>query len=557
MKFEVLPLGHASKRGVFFGIFLVVLASLAQAQTLTTNLQIPKPTVGAPIPQTQSTLRTALDQLDSATAGRLSKSVAGGSDVTLTTTEARNAVLEFTGILTGNINVIVPTKARKYIVYNNTTGAFTLTVKTSGGTGIAVTQATRVWLYCDATNVVQLDAGSTGANSALSNLASVSINTSLLAQAGVDLGSTLKPFRDLYLFGGGTYGTNYFKITGTPTAARVFTLPDLASSTFALIAGAQTFSGKVFDNTNIFNSYHDVTRIVAPSNPASGSLRLFANNATGKLACLDSSGADCMPSGGGGGAPALSAVTDPTGNWSLAMGANLVTLTWAGNYGSSTAWKFAGNNTSATGPLVEINTGIGNNQVPFLVGSRGGQALKTDVLNNVIIGQTGGMSGSATDGFPMIPYISSNGEPSGTPSLGSGAIALENDGIFGEYRLWAYLNSAWRLLTPTGRLYDSQSGTGAQTIDWSLSRESIATRTLSMTGNVTLTFTSPLKSGVIVTLVLVQDATGSRLATWPASVKWPSGTAPTLSTGANKKDVFQFVWAGTNYYSLSQSIDVR
>ena len=43
-------------------------------------------------------------------------------------------------------------------------------------------------------------------------------------------------------------------------------------------------------------SYTDITRISAPSNPSSGSLRLFANNSTGKLGCLDSSGVNCFPS---------------------------------------------------------------------------------------------------------------------------------------------------------------------------------------------------------------------------------------------------------------------
>ena len=65
---------------------------------------------------------------------------------------------------------------------------------------------------------------SSGANPALSNLASVSVNTSLLAQTGVDLGSTTKPFRNVFVFGSGTYGTNYFELTGTPTGTRVFTL---------------------------------------------------------------------------------------------------------------------------------------------------------------------------------------------------------------------------------------------------------------------------------------------------------------------------------------------
>lgn len=86
--------------------------------------------------------------------GRLSKSVAGGANVTLTAAEARNEILELTGALTANINVIVPTVADQWVVYNNTTGAFTLTVKTAAGTGIAVQQGKRAILYGDETNVV-------------------------------------------------------------------------------------------------------------------------------------------------------------------------------------------------------------------------------------------------------------------------------------------------------------------------------------------------------------------------------------------------------------------
>lgn len=43
------------------------------------------------------------------------------------------------------------------------------------------------------------------------------------------------------------------------------------------------------------------------------------------------------------------------------------------------------------------------------------------------------------------------------------------------------------------------------------------------------------------TVVLRQDATGGRLVTWAANVKWPGGTTPTLSTAASAADVFQFV----------------
>jgi hypothetical protein len=90
--------------------------------------------------------------------------------------------------------------------------------------------------------------GSANANLALSNLASVSINTSLLAQTGVDLGSTTNPFRNLFLYGGGTYGATYFEDTGTPTAARVQTKQDV-TDTYVYRATTDSLSNKTFSLT--------------------------------------------------------------------------------------------------------------------------------------------------------------------------------------------------------------------------------------------------------------------------------------------------------------------
>jgi hypothetical protein len=93
--------------------------------------------------------------------------------------------------------------------------------------------------------------GSSGANTALSNLASVSINTSLLAQAGVDSGSTVKPFRDYYLFGSGTYATTYIKLTGTPTGTRTATFPD-SNTTIPIASQVITFAGPTAARTYTF-----------------------------------------------------------------------------------------------------------------------------------------------------------------------------------------------------------------------------------------------------------------------------------------------------------------
>jgi hypothetical protein len=117
-----------------------------------------------------------------------------------------------------------------------------------------------------------------GATTALDNLASVSINTSLLAQTGVDLGSTTKPFRDLYIFGSGTYATTYFKVTGTPTSTRTITIPDAtgtllnSGAAFTMGAFATDFTAAtvslpvVFVRTDTAQTYTaGVTQTFVPS----------------------------------------------------------------------------------------------------------------------------------------------------------------------------------------------------------------------------------------------------------------------------------------------------
>lgn len=86
--------------------------------------------------------------------GVTTKNVAGNTNVTLTAVEAGAGILVFTGALTGNIAVIVPAVAKSWIVSNQTTGAFSLTVKTAAGTGVAVATGKNQELWCDATNVL-------------------------------------------------------------------------------------------------------------------------------------------------------------------------------------------------------------------------------------------------------------------------------------------------------------------------------------------------------------------------------------------------------------------
>ena len=259
------------------------------------------------------------------------------------------------------------------------------------------------------------------------------------------------------------------------------------------------------------------------------------------------------------GAAAWSALTDPAGNLSLAMAANLTALTWAGNFGSSSAFKLEGNHTSPTGPLLHLKTNTSNLIPPLLIEVRGAnQRLKVGHLGDVVLGQ-GAIGATDTDGWVYLPAVGSNAMPSGTPTgqTGFAPICAYNNGANGEYDLAIYLNSRWIAVGGAYKRYDTSSGNGAQTIDFNKCQSANVTRIFTASGgNATLTFSNPPPAGSLVTVVIVQDGTGSRTITWPATVKWSGGTAPTLTTTASKRDIFQFMWDGSNYYNVAQTLNL-
>jgi hypothetical protein len=100
---------------------------------------------------TNTNLGTLLEQ---AIAGVQSITLPGG-DYTLTDfnglpDEARNAVLVLGGLLGAPCNVIAPAVEKVYIVRNFSNA--TVTIKTAGGNGVALTNAASAVVFCDGTN---------------------------------------------------------------------------------------------------------------------------------------------------------------------------------------------------------------------------------------------------------------------------------------------------------------------------------------------------------------------------------------------------------------------
>lgn len=100
--------------------------------------------------------------------GRNNKDVSGSSNITLTSGEAENIYQHLTGTLTGNIDYIFPaTQGGDFIINNGTSGAYTVTAKPDGGTGIEIPQGATVRIFIDpdasaavTTGVVLLATGS-------------------------------------------------------------------------------------------------------------------------------------------------------------------------------------------------------------------------------------------------------------------------------------------------------------------------------------------------------------------------------------------------------------
>lgn len=76
------------------------------------------------------------------------------ANVTLTPAQFSKPIIVLTGALTGNVQLTMPKLVGTWYVVNSTTGAFTVSMLTSGGTLIQLAQGGAAWVRGDGTNVL-------------------------------------------------------------------------------------------------------------------------------------------------------------------------------------------------------------------------------------------------------------------------------------------------------------------------------------------------------------------------------------------------------------------
>jgi hypothetical protein len=140
---------------------------------------------------------------------QFTKAVTTGT-YTLTSSEASNVIQKYTGILSGNVTIIVPPTVQVYYIQNATDGTvsnFTVTISTNtGGSDAIIASNQQATLICDSSNLVN-------ANTVLAGSTAISLVNGSVAAPAMNFAS--EPTTGIYRatagqFNIGILGTNRF-----------------------------------------------------------------------------------------------------------------------------------------------------------------------------------------------------------------------------------------------------------------------------------------------------------------------------------------------------------
>jgi|TARA_B100001964_G_C13801975_1_gene409161 hypothetical protein len=107
------------------------------------------------------------------------------------------------------------------------------------------------------------------------------------------------------------------------------------------------------------------------------------------------------------------------------------------------------------------------------------------------------------------------------------------------------------LITSAKLNYAEATLTDESSITWDASTQDVAKVTLA--GNRTLGSASSGTTGQFISLLIIQDGTGSRTLTWNAAYEFASDTAPTLTTTADLGDLFVFRYNGSKWLEVGRN----
>ena len=151
--------------------------------------------------------------------------------------EARNAVLVVSGTNSAIRQIVAPLVEKLYVIYNNTTGGFAITIGGVSGTTVTIPNGVTAQVYCDGTNFYSSQTGSAGnftVNGALTASGNLAVTGTSALTGNVSMAG------DLAVTGATTHTgtTTFVGIPSGPTAASGTNTTQLATTAFVQSNGS-------------------------------------------------------------------------------------------------------------------------------------------------------------------------------------------------------------------------------------------------------------------------------------------------------------------------------
>lgn len=373
----------------------------------------------------------------------------------------RCLVLDITATLSGAGTVIVPAIQKPYIVMNNSSGGYAVTVKVSGQTGVSVPNGAKVLLYNNGTDV----------GTAITYLTSLTLGTDLaVADGGTGISS------------GTSGGVPYFSSTSTMASSAA-----LAANALVIGGGAGAAPATTTTGTGV------VTAIGNNTNSASG------------LAVLGAGGTLAVAQGGTNATatPTAGAVAYGTGTAYAFTSAGTAGYVLQSNGSSAPTWvaaatgdvtasgnnAFTGANTFYNSTGQTFGTGT-STQDGFIVGGRAGGSNSYRITftpgtlsaSRTVTFPDGG--GNYTLGYLNVPavgtktgsYTLATGDVGKYVQVGSGGSITIPDATFAEGDIISIFNNTSSTITITCSITTAYiAGTNSDAATMTLATRGIAT----------------------------------------------------------------------------------
>ena len=197
---------------------------------------------------------------------------------------------------------------------------------------------------------------------------------------------------------------------------------------------------------------------------------------------------------------------------------------------------------TADGGLVADNITIDGTEIDLSSGD-----LTVDVAGDITLDADGGNVQIADGGTALLDIANSSSDVIIKPLVDAKDIIIHQyDGTsLVEFNDGGYSSFTSAALNPEATLTD------ASTISWNALTQPVAKVTLG--ANRTLGAASGGVAGQFVSLLIIQDGTGSRTVTFNAAYEFKDDTAPTLTTTAAKGDLFVFRYNGSKWLEVGRN----